>query len=277
MPSPENSQITIPLVIISPFTISAAALQALLLANSQFKVLGTYFDIASSLETFRVGSKSAGECSTVILIDLESENELRIIIELMATPLAQEHRLRILVLTGNIDEKMHDAALTAGASGLVRKTDSTSTLFKAIACVAAGELWLDRATTGRIFQALARKKLNSDNDPEQGKIETLTRKERVIISEIASMPSASGQELAARLNISEHTLRNHLSAIYAKLGVANRTALYAYARQHPIKVLPSKLIENTSSGSLLSHHVARPLFSGPDAPPLSPHASNPTD
>jgi DNA-binding CsgD family transcriptional regulator len=38
--------------------------------------------------------------------------------------------------------------------------------------------------------------------------------------------------IAARLHVSEHTLRNHLTSIYSKLGLPNRLALYAYAHRH---------------------------------------------
>lgn len=43
--------------------------------------------------------------------------------------------------------------------------------------------------------------------------------------------------IAGRLCISEHTLRNHLSSIYAKLDVCNRLDLYAYAMRHGLQQL----------------------------------------
>ena len=235
------------LVIISPYAISAAALQALLTADGQYQVLGTFADAGTCINSFSPGIEKKDKEGPLVLLDLETEDAVSTIAELIAAPLAQKHYCRILVLTGSIDAKLHDAAVTAGASGLVRKTESPSTLFKAIARVAEGELWLDRATTGRIFQVLSRKKPSPVHDAEQEKIETLTRKERVIVSEISDTPSAGGQELAILLNISEHTLRNHLSAIYAKLDVANRTELYAYARQHNIKAPAAKHKKTTST------------------------------
>lgn len=244
MPAPARQNAALPLVIVSPFTISAAALQALLQANGQYLVEGIFADAASCIKTLSTDVKSKGSECPLILLELESEQGVEHITQFMATSQAQQHACRILVLTGSVDARLHDAAVTAGASGLVRKTESAATLLKAIACVAEGEVWLDRATTGRIFQALSRKKQRPDHDPEQDKIDNLTRKERAIVGEITSMPSASGQELATRLHISEHTLRNHLSAIYAKLGVANRTDLYAYARQHNIKAMPAKHKKN---------------------------------
>lgn len=220
------------LVILSPYLISAEALKALLDLQTVFDVQGSFSSASECLKAL----SGREQQHVLVLLELESAEAVNDIGELM---LASASR-RILVLTGSNDTSLHDAAVTAGASGLVRKQESAATLMKAIARVASGELWLDRAATGRIFQALARKKLQPDHNPEQEKIETLTRKERLIVSEVAAMPSASGAELAGRLHISEHTLRNHLSAIYAKLELANRTDLYAYARQHNISAPPPR-------------------------------------
>lgn len=236
----QNISKRVPLIVVSPFAISAAALTALLQTESQHHVLGTFAGVGFSLDALIADTGSLGESCILILLELESDDGVQIIAQIMATMQAGKHLCRILVLTGSINERLLDAAVTAGASGLVRKTEPASTLYKAIARVAEGELWLDRITTGRIFQVLARKKYDPEHAPEQEKIGTLTRKERAIISEIVVSPSASGQELASRLHISEHTLRNHLSAIYAKLEVANRTDLYAFAREHNITAMAAK-------------------------------------
>ena len=105
-------------------------------------------------------------------------------------------------------------------------------LNKAVMRVAEGELWLDRAATGRIFQKLARNRLDSEASADLQKLSTLTRKERAITTLVGEQPSASGQSLAEQLNISEHTLRNHLSNIYAKLGISGRVELYAFAQKN---------------------------------------------
>jgi two-component system, NarL family, nitrate/nitrite response regulator NarL len=57
--------------------------------------------------------------------------------------------------------------------------------------------------------------------------EALTPKQRKVVDAIAANPSEPGKVLADRLHMSEHTLRNHLTEIYAKLGVTGRTHLQA--------------------------------------------------
>jgi two-component system, NarL family, nitrate/nitrite response regulator NarL len=149
----------------------------------------------------------------------------------VSTLYAQTH-IRILAISGSRDLALHDNAVLSGARGVVEKRSAPALLLKAIEKVHEGELWVDRAATSRIFMELARQKAARSSNPEHQKIASLTKRERHSIAAVASDANASGKVIAARLNISEHTLRNHLTSIYSKLGVANRLALYAYARQH---------------------------------------------
>jgi len=129
-------------------------------------------------------------------------------------------------------DRLHHAYLFSGARGVVEKRSAPALLLKAIEKVHDGELWVDRAATSRIFMELARQKAAKGKDPEQQRIATLTKRERHSIAAVASDANAPGKVIAARLNISEHTLRNHLTSVYSKLGVPNRLALYAYAHRH---------------------------------------------
>jgi DNA-binding CsgD family transcriptional regulator len=76
--------------------------------------------------------------------------------------------------------------------------------------------------------------LRDPENPEQKKIAQLTVREREIIALAASNAGATARAIAEKLSISEHTLRNHLTSIYEKLGVANRLELYAYAHQQKL-------------------------------------------
>lgn len=144
----------------------------------------------------------------------------------------------LLLITGSQEEAALDAAVMAGVRGVVRTCDSPELFLRAIEKVNAGELWVDRGTTGRIFVAMARQKAADRSDPERAKIATLTLRERHTIAAVVSDSAAPGKVIAARLCISEHTLRNHLTSIYSKLHLANRVDLYAYADRHSLRELP---------------------------------------
>lgn len=139
---------------------------------------------------------------------------------------------KLLLVTGSHDDAWLDSALLAGARGVVRNADAPETLLKAIEHVHAGELWIDRSATSRIFLQMARHKAAQPADPEQSKIATLTLRERQTIAAMTSDAGAPGKVIADRLCISEHTLRNHLTSIYSKLGLSNRVDLYAYATRN---------------------------------------------
>lgn len=139
---------------------------------------------------------------------------------------------RLVVLTSSHDVRLLDAMVLAGARGIVRKSDPPAALLKAVAKVHEGELWIDRSAAGRIFVEMTRQHVARTNDPERLKIASLTARERQTIVAVASNTGAPGKVIASRLCISEHTLRNHLTSIYGKLGLSNRLDLYAYATKH---------------------------------------------
>jgi len=183
---------------------------------------------------------SAGNCADalkrldevspdVILLDLDLGSESGI--DAIA-PLAAKSQAKILVLTGVRDTTAHDKAVLAGARGIVHKEAPAETILTAIQKVHEGQIWLDRAATGRIFFELSRKGVPQPPDPEQLKIASLTEREREIISALVTDAGATAKAIAEHLHIAEHTLRNHLTSIYDKLGVANRLELFAYAHQH---------------------------------------------
>lgn len=171
----------------------------------------------------------------IILLDLDlgGENGSNAIQALIAKSSA-----KVLVLTGSRDIAVHDAAVLAGAMGVVEKGESAETILKAIRKVHEGEIWLDRSATGRIFLELSRNKASEAMNPEQKKIASLTPRERQIVAEIGSDAAAGSKQIAERLHISEHTLRNHIASIYEKLEVSSRLELFAYAGKHGITRLP---------------------------------------
>jgi len=168
----------------------------------------------------------------VIIVDFDREDQLQPLIRLMEGTTAN-----VLVLTLSHDVGLLDAAVRNGARGVVMKSDEPSVLLKAIEHVHQGEIWLDRAATGRVFMEMARHKAAHHNDPEKSKIATLTSRELQTIAAVASDASAPAKVIAQRLCISEHTLRNHLTSIYSKLEVPSRLGLYEYATRHSLQSL----------------------------------------
>jgi two-component system nitrate/nitrite response regulator NarL len=144
--------------------------------------------------------------------------------------LVKQPRIRVVVRAATADPDTVDRAILTGARGLLHKEDSVDVVIKAIRKVHAGELWLDRATSGRIFGLLTRHDVPSD--PDAAKIASLTIRERNIVATLAHVGSARHRKVATLLGMSEHTLRNHLSKIYGKLDLTGHFELYLYAKRH---------------------------------------------
>ena len=140
---------------------------------------------------------------------------------------------KVLFLTGSQEPAVHNDAILKGARGVILKTESAKVILRAIERVHAGEIWASNATLSSIFDQLNRQK-NAPPDPDQLKIASLTAREREIIAALVNFESSTNDELADRLCISNSTLKNHLTTIYAKLAVANRIQLLKYALRHKI-------------------------------------------
>lgn len=141
---------------------------------------------------------------------------------------------KVLVLTGSRDESLHGDAVLAGASGVVSKKSPVEAIVTMIDEVHGGERCVDRATTSQVSAATYREKFAEARDLEQAKMRTLSARENDVLALATNYPSATAAMLAQMLDISEHTLRNHLSSIYEKLGVSGRRAMFAFAYMHGV-------------------------------------------
>jgi two-component system, NarL family, nitrate/nitrite response regulator NarL len=139
---------------------------------------------------------------------------------------------RVLALTGVGDPQILCDAIVAGASGVANKSQPAESLLRAIRGVAAGELWIERGLIARLIARIA----PPDKPAEwaTGAAAALTLRERDIVVTIASNSTLPLKVIADRLEISEHTLRNHLTTIYGKLGVGNRLGLFEFAHRHAL-------------------------------------------
>jgi two-component system nitrate/nitrite response regulator NarL len=165
----------------------------------------------------------------VVLLDLDlgEESGLDVIPELLAKSTA-----KILVLTGLRDSGVHEAAIRAGALGVVGKEIAPAQLLDAIERVSRGELSVDRRVTERLLATLSPQPAVRRECRENEKVAGLTARERDIVVTLMKQPELPLKSIAGLLGISERTLRNHLSSIYQKLGVSGRLELYVFSSKH---------------------------------------------
>ncbi|MFI6980273.1 response regulator [Embleya sp. NPDC050154] len=133
---------------------------------------------------------------------------------------------RVLVLTTfDLDEYVYEA-LRAGASGFLLKDASAVQLADAVRVVADGEALLAPTVTRRLIAEFAR--LGPPDAGPRGRVERLTERETEVLALIAQ--GLSNAEIAARLVVSEQTVKTHVSRLLAKLNLRDRTqaAVFAY-------------------------------------------------
>ena len=190
--------------------------------RSGMEVVATAGDCDSALALARQAAPDV----VVLDLDLGGTCSLSVLPALLAAGAA-----RVLVLSGTRDQATLVQAVRGGARGIVSKDAPAELLLQAIAKVHGGELWLDPDMLGRVLGQLMEPA--PARPAADAKLATLTAKERKVLDAIVEGSGASTAALAKGLFISEHTLRNHLTSVYQKLGVSNRLELYVYATKHP--------------------------------------------
>ena len=134
---------------------------------------------------------------------------------------ACQPQVRVLVLTSFGGEDQVFPAIKAGALGYILKDSTPAELVQAIRQVDRGESALHPAIARKLVQELAQpSERTSAADP-------LTKRELEVLQLVAV--GHCDHEIAARLGISEATVRTHVSNILAKLHVASRTQAALYA------------------------------------------------
>lgn len=194
-------------------------------ARAPMKVVGT----ASNFEEALTQIDSLRPDIILLDLDLGGKSSLDILPALLANGAS-----RALILTASRDQATLDLAVVRGARGVVHKEASAEQVLKAIEKVHQGELWFDHDMLSRVFTELMNPATAHKSNPEAEKIASLTARERKIIATIVAESGASTKAMAQQLCVSEHTLRNHLTSIYQKLGVGHRLELYVYAVKHQL-------------------------------------------
>jgi DNA-binding NarL/FixJ family response regulator len=139
--------------------------------------------------------------------------------EILAAPAAP----RVLILTTfDLDEYVYEA-LRAGAAGFLLKNAPPEDLIDAIRIVARGDALLDPAVTRRVIEAFA-----SEPAVAVAPLDELTPREREVLVLLAR--GLSNAEIAGELYLGAGTVKTHVGAILAKLGLRDRTqaAILAY-------------------------------------------------
>jgi DNA-binding NarL/FixJ family response regulator len=138
--------------------------------------------------------------------------------------------IKVIVLTTYADDRSVVDALRAGARGFLTKDAGAEEIQQAIAAVERGEAAIDPAVQHHVVNALASPAMGEEQQSEPELPDGLTAREAVVLTLIAE--GLSNSEIAARLVVSEATVKSHINHLFAKTGVRDRAQVVTYAYRH---------------------------------------------
>jgi DNA-binding NarL/FixJ family response regulator len=139
---------------------------------------------------------------------------------------------RVLVLTTFDVDEYAFAALRAGASGFLLKDVPPAELAAAIRAVAAGDAVVSPRITRQLLDRVSLHTPGTGDDPRDRTaiLAVLTDREREVFGEVAR--GLSNAEIAARLHLSEATVKTHITRVLAKLLLRDRVQVVIFAYEH---------------------------------------------
>jgi DNA-binding NarL/FixJ family response regulator len=137
--------------------------------------------------------------------------------------------VKVLVLTTYDAPEWVDDAITAGAAGYLLKDAPRHRLIEAIKGTAGGRTHVDPGVAGQLFDRVS---TSPRSEPDASLTAGLTERELEVLKALGR--GLTNAEIAARLFLSEGTVRNYVSAVLAKLEVADRTQAAVLAVRHGI-------------------------------------------
>jgi len=147
--------------------------------------------------------------------------------------------VKVIVLTMHDDESYVVELVKAGAAGYLLKDVEPGMLIKAIRTVYNGESFIYPTLAKKLFGEISRmaeqKRQGTANLLQYGREERLTMRELEVLQLIAK--GLSNHEIAGQLFLSEKTVKNHLTNIFRKIDVADRTQAVLYAIRNKIVIL----------------------------------------
>ena len=160
----------------------------------------------------------------VVLLDINMPvmNGLKML-EVLRNSEKKEQKILILTIHNEVEYLMR--AVEIGVEGYVLKDAESSILKKAIMTIASGDEYIDASMIPVMKEKLLQTKEKSEE-------EVLTRREIEVLKLVAE--GLFNKEIAFKLSISEKTVKNHVSNIFKKIGVFDRTQAAVYAIKNNI-------------------------------------------
>ena len=148
---------------------------------------------------------------------------------LLEAMVAKAPEMKILVLSGNQDQRSVMRVLQLGAAGFVPKSMASETLLSAVKFVLSGGVYIPADLLEEVNRAGIFGSSERARDGDGGRVELTERQEQVLKLLARGAPI---KIICRELGLSEGTVKTHVTAIYRAFGASNRTEALLAARRH---------------------------------------------
>lgn len=193
-------------------------LKSLLELEGDIQVVAEAEDGVDCLEKLKICTPD------VLLLDINMPRKNGL--EVLQTLKSSKSKIKVLVLTVHNEVEYLMKAVDIGVDGYILKDSESAELKKAIFSIVEGENYIQPS----LIPSLNSKMIEKNRD--EGKIESLTKRELEVLKLLAV--GMYNKEVAEKLNISERTVKNHVSNIFKKIEVTDRTQAAVFAIRNNI-------------------------------------------
>lgn len=197
------------------------SLRALLEKEPDFRVVGIAPDRATAVQM----SQERQPDVLLLNVKVSAQDGMGVLDELQTLKIP----VRPLLLATSLSGPELMRALLLGARGVVLKTSPAQALFDGIRGVMVGQYWIGAEIGASMLGALRDNNRSANGNATKGAF-GLTPREMEIVTTVVG--GYSNAEIAKKYEISEQTVKHHLSSIFNKVGVFNRLELALFAVNH---------------------------------------------
>jgi two-component system, NarL family, nitrate/nitrite response regulator NarL len=205
---PKTAEQTLHILLLDDHSLFRESVSRLLSVEAGFDVVGHCGTIEEALQVLR------RKPVDLVLLDFDlGERDGR---EFLRMAREQGFKGKVLLVTAGIDAGAASQLIRSGISGVFHKHDSAALLAQGIRDVMAGKVWLDQEQLQSV--------LRTEPAPQQvGRTRRFTEREQQVLSFV--FEGLANKEIAARIGVSEGSVKSTLQQLFSKTGVRTRSQL----------------------------------------------------
>jgi two-component system nitrate/nitrite response regulator NarL len=203
--------------------------------------------ISADSDSHALIATAAAHKADVVLVSSNLDEEPHRAFQILRELRASHPRIRPVMLMDSSKRELILHAFRAGARGIFSRHDSIESLCKCVRSVHEGQIWANSLQMSFAVEALASSPTPRAVDANG--LDLLSKREMEVVRSLAE--GLTNREIAERLGLSQHTIKNYLFRVFDKLGVSSRVELLfmTLSQASPAPSLLPSLWANPANGS----------------------------